>query len=112
MDELCRILTSYAIQSKPKLYDMMIYDFKELSNQYTSNTNEYLFGMKPEYDYLTSEDINELLFYLQNNNVEDILQSIIKQRYPSYFIDNLIVQTMVDYYIECLSSISLFQSYL
>jgi len=105
MDELCMRLTSCAIESKPKLYDVMIYDFKELSNQYSSETNEYLFGMKPEYDYLTSEDINELLIYLQNNNVEGVLQSIIKQRYPSYFIDNLIVQAMVDYYIECLSSI-------
>ena len=36
MDELCRILASCAIDSKPKLYDMMIYDFKELSNQYIS----------------------------------------------------------------------------
>ena len=106
MDELCAFLTSCSIQSKPKLYNMMIYDFKELSNQYSSETNEYLFGMKPEYDYLTSEDINELLLYLQNNNVEDILHSIIKQRYPSCFIDTNIVQSMIDYYIECLSSIS------
>ena len=105
MDELCHILTSCKIKSKPKLYVMMIHDFKELSTQYTSNTNEYIFDMKPEYDYLNSDDINELLFYLKNNNVEDILQSIIKQRHQSYFIDNLIVQTMIDYYIECLSSI-------
>ena len=62
--------------------------------------------MKPEYDYLTFEDINELLLYLQRNNVEKVLQSIIKKRYHSCFIDNLIVQTMVDYYIEYLSSVS------
>ena len=106
MDSLCNLLTSCHIEHKPKLYNMMIYDFKELSNQYSSEASEYLFGMKPEYDYLTSEDINELLFYLQNNNVENILQSIIKQRYPSCFIDTNIVQTMIDYYIECLSSIN------
>ena len=105
MDELCNQLTSCYIQSKPKLYDMMIYDFKELSNQYSTNTSEYLFGMKPEYDYLTFDDINELLIYLQKYNIEEILTSIIKKRYPTCFIDTNIIQTMIDYYIECLSTI-------
>ena len=41
MDELCNQLTTCYIQSKPKLYDMMMYDFKELSNQYSTNTSEY-----------------------------------------------------------------------
>ena len=98
MDELCNQLTTCYIQSKPKLYDMMMYDFKELSNQYSTNTSEYFFGMKPEYDYLTCDDINELLMYLHKYNVEKKVSSIMEKRYPNCFIDFSIIQTMIDYY--------------
>ena len=101
MDELCSMLTNCDIEYKPKLYDMMIYDFKDLSNQYFSNTQEYSFDMKPEDNYLKFEDINELCIYLQRTNVE----CIIKTRYPVCFIDKYVVICMIDYYIECMLSI-------
>ena len=100
MDELCRKLTLCHIIHKPQLYDMMIYDFETLSKQYSINTNEYVFDMKPEYDFITFQDLEELLVYLQKNNVEEILSSIIKERYPCVFIDQNIITSMVDYYIE------------
>ena len=61
MDSLCNLLTSFHIEQKPKLYNMMIYDFKDLSNQYSDNQIEYSFDMKPEYNYLEFEDVQELL---------------------------------------------------
>ena len=81
----------------------MIYDFKELSNQYLTEDTTYSFDMQPEHNYTSFNDINELIIYLQKNNVEDILISIIKERYPNCFIDRMIIQSMIDYYIECLS---------
>ena len=104
MDSLCNQLTSCYIKYKPKLYDMMIYDFKELSNQYSENAIEYLFNMKPEYNYLEFQDIEELIMYLQKNNVEEILTRIIIERHDGIHIDNRTIQSMIDYYIECLSN--------
>ena len=104
MDLLCSLLTTCHIEQKPKLYNMMIYDFKELSNQYSDNVIEYSFDMKPEYNYLEFQDIQELIIYLQKNNVEEILTRIILKRYNDIHIDNRIIQSMVDYYIDCLSS--------
>ena len=104
MDLLCNLLTTCHIEQKPKLYDMMIYDFKELSNQYSENVIEYSFDMKPEYNYLEFQDIQELLIYLQKNNVEDILTRIIIERYNGIYIDNRTIQSMIDYYIDCLSN--------
>ena len=104
MDLLCNQLTSCYIEHKPKLYNMMIYDFKELSNQYSDNIIEYSFDMKPEYNYLEFQDIQELLIYLQTNNVEDILIQIIIERHNNIHIDHRIIQSMIDYYIDCISN--------
>ena len=104
MDSLCNLLTSCHIDNKPKLYDMMIYDFKELSNQYFTNVIEYSFDMRPEYNYLEFHDVQELLVYLQKNNVEEILSSIILERHKNIHIDNRTIQSMIDYYIDCLSN--------
>ena len=103
MDSLCNLLTTCHIEQKPKLYNMMIYDFKDLSNQYSDNQIEYSFDMRPEYNYLDFEDVQELLIYLQKNNVEEILTRIILERYQGIHIDNRTIQTMIDYYIDCLS---------
>lgn len=103
MDALCNQLTSCYIKQKPKLYDMMIYDFKELSNQYSTNELEYSFDMKPEYNYLSFQDVQELLIYLQKNNVEKILICIIQETYPSINIDHRTIESMIDYYIDCIS---------
>ena len=104
MDELCNLLISCHIQNKPKLYNMMIYDFKELSNQYSENIIEYSFDMKPEYNYIEFEDLQELLIYIQKNNVDEILTDIIKERYNGVHIDNRTIQSMIDYYIDCLTN--------
>jgi len=104
MDSLCSLLTTCHIEHKPKLYNMMIYDFKELSNQYLSNVIEYSFDMKPEYNYLEFQDVQELLIYLQTNNIEEILSSIIMERHRGIHIDNRTIQSMIDYYIDCLSN--------
>lgn len=104
MDSLCSLLTSCHIEHKPKLYNMMIYDFKELSNQYSNNTIEYSFDMRPEYNYLEFQDVQELLIYLQQNNVEEILSSIIKERYNGIHIDKRTIQSIIDYYIDCISN--------
>jgi len=82
----------------------MIYDFKELSNQYSENIIEYSFDMKPEYNYIEFEDLQELLIYIQKNNVDEILTDIIKERYNGVHIDNRTIQSMIDYYIDCLTN--------
>ena len=94
MDSLCNQLTSCYIEYKPKLYNMMIYDFKELSNQYSENAIEYSFDMKPEYNYLEFQDVQELLIFLQKNNVEEILIQIIVERYSDIHIDNRTIQSI------------------
>ena len=104
MDSLCNLLTSCHIDNKPKLYDMMIYDFKELSNQYLTNVIEYSFDMRPEYYYLEFHDVQELIVYLQKNNVEEILTSIIMERHNGIYIDKRTIFSIIDYYIDCLSN--------
>lgn len=104
MDSLCSLLTTCHIEHKPKLYNMMIYDFKELSNQYSNNIIEYSFDMRPEYNYLEFQDVQELLIYLQTNNVEGILCSIIFERHNNILIDYRTIQSMIDYYIDCLTN--------
>ena len=108
MEELCAMLSSCSINFKPKLYDMIVYDFIDLSIQYQSTTLEhvYTFNINPHAEYASPTEINELLIYMQTNRVDNILQSIIKERYPSSYIDKTIIETMVDYYIECLSDIT------
>ena len=105
MESLCNSLTSCHIEDKPKLYNMMIYDFKELSNQYSNNIIEYSFDMKPEYNYLEFQDVQELIIYLQKNNVEEILIRIIMKKHNNIHIDNRTVQSIIDYYIDCLSNV-------
>ena len=104
MDSLCNQMTTCYIEHKPKLYNMMIYDFKELSNQYSDNVIEYSFDMKPEYDYIDFHELQELLRYLQKNNVEELVTRMIIERHHGIHIDKRTIQSMIDYYIDCLSN--------
>ena len=102
MDELCDKLLSCHIEKKPKLYDMMIFDFIELSKQYSSQTNFYIFEMNPKYEDVSFININELCEYIQKNNCENILLDIIHKRYPGIYADSRTVTSMIDYYLEVL----------
>jgi hypothetical protein len=105
MDELCNQLLSCNIDNRPKLYDMMIFDFVELSRQYSQQSNEYVeytFDVNYKYEHIQFTDINELSQYIQKNKSEDILADIIRERYPHMHIDKNIVASMIDYYLECL----------
>ena len=102
MDNLCNALLSCKIEYKPILYDMMIFDFVELSKQYSNNCFQYTFGVNPDYEVVDSDDIEELGIYIQQSKCENILQQIIEQRYPLVHIDSNIISSMIDYYIECL----------
>ena len=103
MDSLCQQLISCKIEVKPKLYDMMIYDFVDLSIQYNSNSTDYYFNMKPEFDYVSKLELKELICYIEgSSNTSSILHQMILERYPGIHIDNNIVESMIDYYIECL----------
>ena len=103
MDALCQSLTQCTIEFRPKLYDMMIYDFADLSEQYKSHVFSFTFGLKPEFNYVTDAEINELIFYLQNNKVDSILLQMIHEKSPHCTVDTGIIHSMIDYYIECLS---------
>ena len=102
MDELCNLLVSCAIESKPKLYDMMIYDFIDLSIQYNTNETEYSFDMNSHAECVSILEMNELLNYMQSHKVDDILCKIIAERYPQCYIEKKTAEAMIDYYIECL----------
>ena len=102
MDDLCNALLSCKIEYKPVLYDMMIFDFVELSKQYSNNCIEYTFEVNSDYEVVDSNNIEELGIYIQQNKCETILQQIIEQRYPFIHIDKNIISSMIDYYIECL----------
>lgn len=105
MDDLCNLLISCKID-KPVLYDMMIFDFASLSEQYYSNVDCYTFEVNPKFEYATDSDINELLIYIQKNNCEEILIKMIRERYGlNVFIEMYIIQSMIDYYLECLITI-------
>ena len=103
MENLCNQLLKCSINNKPVLYDMMIYDFVNLSYQYSQLT-EFTFDMNPTYDYATRDNLEELAIYIQKNKPENILYQIIQERYPSQYIEKNIVIAMVDYYLECLIS--------
>ena len=101
MDNLCNQLLQCSIDNRPVLYDMMIYDFVNLSHQYNQLT-EFTFDMNSNFDSATSADIEQLSIYIQKQNAEVLLYKIIQERYPTLFIDKNIVTAMVDYYLECL----------
>lgn len=101
MEDLCNQLLRCQITNKPKLYNMMIFDFADLSEQYNKST-EFTFNMNHAYELATSFDIQELVEYIQQFNAETTLEKMIEERYPNVFIDRRILFSMIDYYIECL----------
>ena len=103
MEKLCNQLLKCSINNKPVLYDMMIYDFVNLSYQYSQLT-EFTFDMNSTFDSATSADIQQLAIYIQQQNVEKTLHQIIQERYPLLFVEKNIVTAMMDYYLECLMS--------
>ena len=105
MDDLCNLFINSCSLQKPVLYDMMIFDFKDLSEQYINNTGNYIFNMNPNFEYTLNTDIDILISYLSvNNTAETILISMIKKRFgENIFIDINIINSMVDYYIECIN---------
>ena len=104
MDQLCSLLVSCKIENKPVLYDMMIYDFASLCDQYNNSNEYYTFNMNSEFDLASFDDINGLVIYIQNCKCEDILIKMINQKFGNIFIDHSIIQSMIDYYLECLFS--------
>ena len=90
--------------NKPILYDMMLNDFIELSHQYKNNDNMYIFNLNSNINYINNVQINELLNYMFNNDQEinSILIKTIHKRYPNIHLNNLTINSMIDYYIECL----------
>ena len=105
-DSLCEQFSSCSFSYKPKLYNMLLSDLNQLAHQYISNITEYSFDLQPEFDYTDITDINELLQYVQNNNTESLLISIILHLSPSCHIYLNTISSIIDYYIECLSSAS------
>ena len=103
MDDLCNQLLTCKLDTTPKLYHMMIYDFADLSDQYNKST-EFTFNMNSSFELATLHDISELIVYIQTSNAEEILQRMIWERYPAVFIDTRVISSMIDYYIECLCS--------
>lgn len=102
MEELCSLLLSCNIDNKPVLYDNLIFDFSELSRQYMDTESEYVFQLHMKYKMASFGDINEIISYIQQQNCEEILIRMIKQRYGDIFIDRLIIMSMIDYYLNCL----------
>ena len=92
MDDLCNALLSCNIEYKPVLYDMMIFDFIELSKQYINNCVEYTFEVNPEYEFSNS---NERIF---NKYAMCALFQISK---PSAFINFL---TQDRFFLNCLGN--------
>ena len=105
MDDLCNLFIQSCSLQKPVLYDMMIFDFKDLSEQYINNSGNYIFNMNPNFELALPTDVKILISYISaDNTAETILISMIKKRFgENIFIDINIINSMIDYYIDCLN---------
>ena len=104
MDTICELLSNECRIQGPKLYGMMVNDFEQLARQYINHIQEYSFEMDPRDEYVSIIEINELLQYIQMNKVETVLIEQIKRLSPKCIIYENTIQSMIDYYMECLTA--------
>jgi len=110
LNEISNLFSFVKLNDKPKLYNYLAEDFRELAKEYntiinSSETNSFhlVFDPKPDMDIFSDSQTNaELVHYLNRNRKGySMLADLIEENFPEHgILDMNIIECLVDYYIE------------
>tara|TARA_B100001094_G_C18186600_1_gene804190 strand:+ start:3096 stop:3491 length:396 start_codon:yes stop_codon:yes gene_type:complete len=112
LQEISNLFSGVKLNDKPKLYNYLTEDFEHLAQEYHDMMNSLdqnqfhmVFDPKPDVDIFSDPESNaELVDYLNKDRKGyTMLCDLIRENFPQYVIlDTCIVESIVDYYIECI----------
>jgi hypothetical protein len=112
LNEITNMFSGIKFDDKPKLYNYLADDFRELAKEYNTimtsldkNIFHMVFDPKPDIDIFSDSQTNaELIKYLNGNRKGySMLSDLIEENYHEHVIlDMNTIESLVDYYIECI----------
>jgi len=112
LQEIGTLFSNVKLDDKPKLHNYLAEDMKSLAREYYDMMNSFdqnhfhmVFDPKPDVDIFSDPESNaELVNYLNNDRKGyNMLSDLIQENFPQcVMLDRSIVESLVDYYIECI----------